>query len=266
MTVIQNGPMSMSRPLVQWFIFVVVVSVLTAYLAGATLPADAPYLAVFRVAGTTAFIAYAAGVWPQSIWYHRPWSTTLKFTLDGLIYGLLTGGASAGYGRSADNRRAMIFFRIKRRGPGPSAATSSSLLGHVLPGGGAARRRAGLRRGGRDRTATRVLVDVRGINGRVPTILDRFEFGVHIARNYLRVRRRGSASPCSGHEPMIHPERFGELVARNRGADARVFTDEARGARLAAGAPGRAVILHCDKRAAWAPDTLDSTGLCGGQG
>jgi hypothetical protein len=26
---------------------------------------------------------------------------------------------------------------------------------------------------------------------------------------------------------MIHPERFGELVARNRGADARVFTDEA---------------------------------------
>jgi len=93
MTVIQNGPMSMSRPLVQWFIFVVVVSVLTAYLAAATLPPDAPYLAVFRVAGTTSFIAFAAGVWPQSIWYHRPWSTTLKFTLDGLIYGLLTGGA-----------------------------------------------------------------------------------------------------------------------------------------------------------------------------
>jgi hypothetical protein len=92
MTVIPNGPMSMSRPLVQWFIFVVVVSVLTAYLAGATLPAGAPYLAVFRVTGTTAFIAYAAGVWPQSIWYSRPWSTTLKFTLDGLIYGLLTGG------------------------------------------------------------------------------------------------------------------------------------------------------------------------------
>jgi hypothetical protein len=26
---------------------------------------------------------------------------------------------------------------------------------------------------------------------------------------------------------MVHAERFGELVARNRGADARVFTDEA---------------------------------------
>ena len=93
MTVLRNGPMSMSRPLVQWFIFTVAVSVLTAYLAAATLPADAPYLAVFRVAGTAAFIAYAAAAWPESIWYHRPWSTTLKFTLDGLIYGLLTGGA-----------------------------------------------------------------------------------------------------------------------------------------------------------------------------
>jgi hypothetical protein len=93
MTVVPNGPMSMSRPLVQWFVFTVVVSLLAAYVAGATLPEGAPYLAVFRIAGTTAFIAYAAGVWPQSIWYNRPWSTTLKFTLDGLIYGLLTGGA-----------------------------------------------------------------------------------------------------------------------------------------------------------------------------
>jgi len=93
MTVIPSGPMSMARPLVQWFICIVVVSMLVAYVTGAALAADASYLAVFRVAGTTAFIAYAAGCWPQSIWYHRPWSTTGKLTLDGLIYGLLTGGA-----------------------------------------------------------------------------------------------------------------------------------------------------------------------------
>lgn len=30
-----------------------------------------------------------------------------------------------------------------------------------------------------------------------------------------------------GHEPMIHPERFGEIVATTRGADGRVFTNEA---------------------------------------
>ena len=74
------------------FIYTVVVSIFAVYVAVAMLAADAPYLSVFRVAGTTAFIAYAVGLWQQSIWYNRPWSTTLKHTLDGLIYGLLTGG------------------------------------------------------------------------------------------------------------------------------------------------------------------------------
>ena len=70
-----------------------------------------------------------------------------------------------------------------------------------------------------------VLVDVRGINGRVPTILDRFEMGVRLSQHYLQSDPRIRLA-LLGHEPMIHPERFGELVARNRGADARVFTDE----------------------------------------
>ena len=92
MTVVPNGPMTMSKPLVRWFIYTVVVSIFAAYVAAATLATDAPYLSVFRVASTTAFIAYAVGLWQQSIWYSRPWPTTLKHTLDGLIYGLLTGG------------------------------------------------------------------------------------------------------------------------------------------------------------------------------
>jgi hypothetical protein len=71
-----------------------------------------------------------------------------------------------------------------------------------------------------------VLVDVREVTGRVPTILDRFEMGMRIAKHYLESDPRTRLAVL-GHEPMIHPERFGELVARNRGADARVFTDEA---------------------------------------
>ena len=71
-----------------------------------------------------------------------------------------------------------------------------------------------------------LLIDVRGVAGRVPTILDRFEFGARIAKHYLEFDPRIRLAVL-GHEPMIHPERFGELVARNRGADARVFTDEA---------------------------------------
>ena len=92
-TVVPNGRMSMGKPLSQWFVYTLVVSGFAAYVAHATLAADAPYLQVFRVAGTVAFIAYAVGLWQQAIWFHRSWSGTIKHTLDGLIYGCLTGGA-----------------------------------------------------------------------------------------------------------------------------------------------------------------------------
>ena len=67
---------------------------------------------------------------------------------------------------------------------------------------------------------------MRNITGRLPTLLDRYDFGVHIAEQYLTSDPRVRIA-LLGQEPMIHPERFGEIVARNRGADARVFTDEA---------------------------------------
>ncbi|MBM4220040.1 MAG: hypothetical protein FJ171_10530 [Gammaproteobacteria bacterium] len=72
----------------------------------------------------------------------------------------------------------------------------------------------------------RIRVDVRGVNGRIPTILDRFDMGVRIATLH-REQTPPIRLALLGHEPMIHPERFGEIVARNRGADARVFTVEA---------------------------------------
>ena len=53
---------------------------------------DANYLEVFRVAGTTAFLGYAAAQVQDSIWKGQPWGVTLKHVLDGLIYALLTAG------------------------------------------------------------------------------------------------------------------------------------------------------------------------------
>jgi hypothetical protein len=91
-TVVANGPPSMAGSLFQWFLYAVVVSVFAAYIAGRALQPGAHYLAVFRFAGATAFFAYSIGLWQNSIWYKRKWSTTIKSTIDGLIYGLLTGG------------------------------------------------------------------------------------------------------------------------------------------------------------------------------
>jgi hypothetical protein len=92
LTVIPNGPMSMGRNLGLWFVYLVVVGFLAAYIAGRALPSGTSYLHVFRFAGATAFIAYSAALWQMSIWYRRSWSTTIKSTIDGFIYALLTAG------------------------------------------------------------------------------------------------------------------------------------------------------------------------------
>ncbi|MEJ2185319.1 MAG: hypothetical protein P8Z36_05215 [Gemmatimonadota bacterium] len=92
MTVMPNGIPSMARSLVLWFVYAVVVSVFAGYIAGRALPPGADYLSVFRFVGATAFIGYALALWQMSIWYHRAWSLTVKATIDGLLYGLLTGG------------------------------------------------------------------------------------------------------------------------------------------------------------------------------
>jgi hypothetical protein len=91
MTVIPGGG-SFATSLVLWFIYDIVISIFAAYIASRALPPGAHYLSVFRFAGATAFIGYSAALWQSSIWYRRSWVTTLKLTVDGLIFGMLTAG------------------------------------------------------------------------------------------------------------------------------------------------------------------------------
>jgi hypothetical protein len=92
LTVLPNGPAAMGRNLGLWFVYCLVVSVFAAYIASRAVPPGTTYLEVFRFAGATAFIGYALALWQMSIWYRRAWMTTIKATVDGLIYGCLTAG------------------------------------------------------------------------------------------------------------------------------------------------------------------------------
>jgi hypothetical protein len=83
---------SMGRSLVLWFLYCVVVSLFAAYVASIAFGADAPYMRVFRITSTVAFVGYALALWQGSIWYSRGIGYTLKSTFDGLVYALLTGG------------------------------------------------------------------------------------------------------------------------------------------------------------------------------
>ena len=91
-TVLPNGPMSMGRNLGLWFLYCLGVSVFAAYISSRALPHGADYLQVFRFAGCTAFIGYSVALWQLWIWYHRSLGTTIRSTIDGLIYAGLTAG------------------------------------------------------------------------------------------------------------------------------------------------------------------------------
>jgi hypothetical protein len=91
-TVMPNGMINMTRNLGQWFVFLVVVSFFTAYIASRALGVGAAYPRVFQIAGATAFIGYSLALCELSIWYRRSWALTLKAFVDGLIYASLTAG------------------------------------------------------------------------------------------------------------------------------------------------------------------------------
>lgn len=90
--VVPSGPPAMPKYLAMWFVYCLLVGILVAYLTGRTLTAGEDYMAVFRVAGTTAFIAYGVGGIQESIWKGQLWSTTIKNLVDALVYALLTAG------------------------------------------------------------------------------------------------------------------------------------------------------------------------------
>jgi hypothetical protein len=91
-TVMPGGMFNMGKSLSLWFLYLVVVSSITGYAAYHVFPAGMRYTSVFRLTGVTSFLGYAAALWQMSIWYHRSLGTSIRMTVDGLIYAALTAG------------------------------------------------------------------------------------------------------------------------------------------------------------------------------
>ncbi|HEX4956047.1 MAG TPA: hypothetical protein VF017_21880 [Thermoanaerobaculia bacterium] len=87
-----SGPPTMTKSLVLWFVYCLIVGVFTAYLAGLVLGPGTDYLRVFRITGTAAFMAYGVGAFVDSIWKGYPWGNTCRAMIDGLIFALITAG------------------------------------------------------------------------------------------------------------------------------------------------------------------------------
>lgn len=91
-TVMPNGMMSMARNLGLWFVYLLAVGAFAGWVTGMTAAPGASYRHVFKLVAVVAFVGYAVALYQMSIWYRRSWSTTIKATVDGAIYALLTAG------------------------------------------------------------------------------------------------------------------------------------------------------------------------------
>lgn len=92
LTIFPGGAPAMGPMMGKSFVYNVVVASFIAYVAWHALPADASYLAVFRITGSVGFMAYALATVPESIWFGRPWSSFLLQAFDALLYSLVLAG------------------------------------------------------------------------------------------------------------------------------------------------------------------------------
>lgn len=90
MTIRPNGTPSMGKPLGQWFLMCIGVSILCGLLGSMALMPGSAFGSVAKFIGLAAFGMYGMGNLTNSIWKNVPWITTAKFLFDGAVYGVVT--------------------------------------------------------------------------------------------------------------------------------------------------------------------------------
>lgn len=91
LTLKANGAPSMGVPLLQWFVYSLVISAIAAYLAVQAFgfAADHKPMAVHLI-GVVSFLAYGFGAIQESIWKAETWRSTFKYVLDAAVYAVIT--------------------------------------------------------------------------------------------------------------------------------------------------------------------------------
>lgn len=91
MTIRPSGELPFGKMMGQWFVYSLFVAVLAAYITSRTRAPGAPFLEVLRVSGTVTFCCYVVALWQSWIWWGRSTRITLTYSVDGLVYALVTG-------------------------------------------------------------------------------------------------------------------------------------------------------------------------------
>jgi hypothetical protein len=88
-------PISMGRNMVLTFVVYLVMSLLVAYIGSLALARGADKASAFRLLGAAGVLGYGFSFLPQGIWFAWGRRALIQGLLDGIAYGLITGGVFA---------------------------------------------------------------------------------------------------------------------------------------------------------------------------
>lgn len=86
LTLRRAGAPTIGKALIQWFLFVVVITTAAAALALQSFGIDGDRQQAAHLVGVVNFLVYGGASVPEGIWMARPWKSVLKHAIDGAIY------------------------------------------------------------------------------------------------------------------------------------------------------------------------------------
>lgn len=94
-SVFANGMPPMGKLLGQQLLFFLLACLLVAFVATLSLTKAAAFGSVFQLVMVVSFLTFGYGLIPSSIWLGQPWSNTLRYLIDALIYAAIVGATFA---------------------------------------------------------------------------------------------------------------------------------------------------------------------------
>jgi len=93
MTLRKNGPPSMGGSLLQWFIYILLISAIAGAIAMRIYGVQGESHRAGHLVGLISFLTYTGGSVQMGIWMGKPWGSVAKDVLDGLIYATISAFA-----------------------------------------------------------------------------------------------------------------------------------------------------------------------------
>jgi len=94
-TIRPSGELPFGKMMGQWFVYSLIIAAIAAYITGHARGPGAPFADVFRMSGAVAFCCYVVAHWQNWIWWGKSTRMTLTYSVDGLVYALVTGATFA---------------------------------------------------------------------------------------------------------------------------------------------------------------------------